>query len=153
MLTDDAADRCRIVAVDVANSGRDDCREVVPEADDTLMEAHFFGGRLVCHYPHDARPLLRVFRLDGVQERDITVPAMSTLSGRLDKHDAIEGTADSGIVHFQVESYTAGPSLWRHDQPPVRPAWSARHRSRSARATSLSACSSKGRAGREPRCS
>ena len=115
LLTDDAADRCRIVAVDVANPGRDDCREVVPEADDTLMEAHFFGGRLVCHYLRDACSLLRVYRLDGVQERDITVPAMSTLSGRLDKHDAIEGTADSGIVHFQVESYTAGPSLWRHD--------------------------------------
>ena len=115
LLTDDAADRCRIVAVDVANPGRDDRREVVPEADDTLMEAHFFGGRLVCHYLRDACSLLRVFRLDGVQERDITVPAMSTLSGRLDKHDAIEGTADSGIVHFQVESYTAGPSLWRHD--------------------------------------
>lgn len=115
LLTDDAADRCRIVALDVANAGHDGCRIVVPEADETLMEAHFFGGRLVCHYLRDACSLLRVYRLDGTPERDITMPAMSTLSGRLDKHDAIEGTADSGIVHFQVESYTAGPSLWRHD--------------------------------------
>jgi prolyl oligopeptidase len=115
LLTDDAADRCRIVAVDVANPGRDGCRDVVPEADDTLMEAHFFGGRLVCHYLRDACSLLRVFRLDGTAERDITAPAMSALSGRVDKHDAIHGTADSGIVHFQTESYTAGPSLWRHD--------------------------------------
>lgn len=115
LLTDHAADRSRIVAVDIARPGRDGCREVVPEADDTLMEAHFFGGRLVCHYLRDACSLLRVFRLDGTPERDIAVPAMSTLSGRIDKHDAIQGTADTGLVHFQAESYTARPSLWRHD--------------------------------------
>jgi hypothetical protein len=58
---------------------------------------------------------LRVYRLDGTPERDIAMPAMSTLSGRIDCHDAIAGTAGSGIVHFQAESYTAAPSLWRHD--------------------------------------
>jgi prolyl oligopeptidase len=115
LLTDHGADRCRIVAADVANPGPDGWRDVVPEAGDTLMEAHFFGGRLVCHYLRDACSRLRVYRLDGTPERDITVPAMSTLSGRLDKHDAIEGTADGGIVHFRAESFTAGPSLWRHD--------------------------------------
>jgi prolyl oligopeptidase len=58
---------------------------------------------------------LRVIRLDGTTERDIPVPPMSTLSGRLDNHGAIEGKPDSDVVHFQVESYTAAPSLWRHD--------------------------------------
>ncbi len=115
LLTDDAADRRRIVALDVADLPHHGCRSVVAEADDTLMEAHLFGNRLVCHYLRDACSLLRVFRLDGTPERDITLPPMSTLSGRIDKHDAIEGTADSDIVHFQAESYTAGPSLWRHD--------------------------------------
>jgi prolyl oligopeptidase len=115
LLTDHGADRGRIVAVDVANPGPYGRRDVVPEADDTLMEAHFVGGRLVCHYLRDACSMLRVFRLDGTPERDIAVPAMSTLSGRIDRHDAVEGTADSGIVHFQAESYTAGGSLWRHD--------------------------------------
>jgi prolyl oligopeptidase len=115
LLTDDGADRCRIIAVNVADPRRENWREVVPEADDTLMEAHFFGGRLVCHYLRHACSLLRVYRLDGTPEQDITMPAMSTLSGRIDRHEAIEGTADSGIVHFQAESYTAGPSLWRHD--------------------------------------
>lgn len=115
LLTDHAADRGRVVAVDVANPGREAWREVVPEADDTLMEARLLGGRLVCHYLHDACSLLRVCRLDGRPERDIAVPAMSTLSGRIDKHDAIEGTAGSSIVYFQVESYTAAPALWRHD--------------------------------------
>lgn len=115
LLTDDDADRCRIVAVDVADPGRDAWQDVVPEADETLMEAHFFGGRLVCHYLRDACSLLRVYRLDGTRERDIAMPAMSTLSGRIDCHDAIAGAARSDVVHFQAESCTAAPSLWRHD--------------------------------------
>ena len=115
LLTDDGADRRRIIGVDIADPGHSSWREVVPEADDTLMEAHFFGGRLVCHYLRHACSLLRVFRLDGTPEQDIGMPEVSTLSGRIDRHGAIEGTADSGIVHFQAESYTAGPGLWRHD--------------------------------------
>ncbi|MBO0832775.1 MAG: S9 family peptidase, partial [Actinobacteria bacterium] len=115
LMTDDAADRCRIVAVDIADPACDSWREVVAEAEDALMEAHFFGGRLVCHYLRHACSLLRVYRLDGTPEPDIAMPAMSTLSGRIDRHEAIEGTADSGIVHFQAESYTSAPSLWRHD--------------------------------------
>ncbi|HTS96200.1 MAG TPA: hypothetical protein VMI33_06230 [Streptosporangiaceae bacterium] len=68
LLTDDAADRCRIVAVDVADPGRDSWRDVIAEAEDTLMEAHFFGGRLVCHYLRHACSLLRAYRLDGTPE-------------------------------------------------------------------------------------
>jgi prolyl oligopeptidase len=79
------------------------------------MEAHLLGGRLVCHYLRDACSLLRVFRLDGTPEQDMAVPQMSTISGPINKHDAISGTADSAIVYFQAESYTAAPGLWRHD--------------------------------------
>jgi prolyl oligopeptidase len=115
LVTDDAADRRRVVAVDLASPARQHWRTVVHEASDTLMEAHFFGGRLVCHYLRDACSLLRLFRLDGTAEPDIPMPAMSTLSGRLDRHDAIEGAAASDVVYFQAESFTETPSLWRHD--------------------------------------
>jgi hypothetical protein len=45
------------------------------EPDDTLMEAHFFGGRLVCHYPRDACSLLRVYRLDGTPHAQLLAAA------------------------------------------------------------------------------
>ncbi len=65
LLTDHLADRQRIIAVDLARPGRDNWREVIPETDDSLVSAYFFGGRLVCHYLHHATSALRVHGLDG----------------------------------------------------------------------------------------
>jgi prolyl oligopeptidase len=111
VLTDDDADRSRIVAVSTAG----DCRDVVPECPDTLLEAHFFGGRLICHYLRDACSMLKVFELDGSPAGEIPVPELSTLSGSPIGHEAIWGTADSDIVHFETESFTRSRTRWRHD--------------------------------------
>lgn len=115
VLTDDGADRRRVVAVDIEHPGRAHRREVLPEAGDTLLEAHFFGGRLVCHYLREGCSLLRVFELDGRFVRDIPVPAMSTLGGNQLQHEQIEGRPGSDIVHFEVVSFTAPAALYRHD--------------------------------------
>jgi prolyl oligopeptidase len=111
VLTDDAADRRRIIAVPSNRTEPENWRDVVPESPDTLLEAHHFGGRLVCHYLRDACSVLRVFELDG----GIAVPPLSSLSGNEVRHEAIEGTAGSDIVHFETESFTQSRSLWRHD--------------------------------------
>jgi prolyl oligopeptidase len=115
LVTDDRADRRRVVAVDARRPGRDDWREVIAEAPETLLEAHLFGGRLVCHYLRDGCSVLRVRELDGSNAREIPVPEFSCLSGSLATHDAIAGAADSDIVHYQTESFTESASLWRHD--------------------------------------
>ena len=124
VLTDDIADRRRIVTIDANDApgagashgvALPGAREVVPESDDTLLEAHFFGGRLVCHYLRDACSLLRVFELDGSFVRDFPVPGMVTLSGSQIEHEQIEGSPGSDVVHFAVESFTESASLWRHD--------------------------------------
>jgi len=132
VLTDDIAGKRRIVVIDVDTAAAPGepgpvpvgpasgaplpgAREIVPPSADTLLEAHFFGGRLVCHYLHDACSLLRVFELDGTFVRDIPLPGMVTLSGSQNEHEHIEGTAGSDIVHFEVESFTESASLWRHD--------------------------------------
>lgn len=114
VLTDDGADRGRIIAVP-ADAPTQSRRDVVPESSDTLLEAHFFGGRLVCHYLRDACSVLKVFELDGSPAGEIAVPELSTLSGSAKGHEAIEGTAGSDIVHFQTESFTRSRTLWRHD--------------------------------------
>jgi prolyl oligopeptidase len=115
LLTDDGADRRRIVAIDLERPGRRHWREVLPEADDTLLEAHFFGGRLVCHYLRDACSLLRVAELDGTFVRDIPLPAMSTLGGNQLEHELIEGRPGSDIIYFETVSFTSPAALYRHD--------------------------------------
>jgi prolyl oligopeptidase len=115
LLTDHEAGRRRIMAVGLANPARGHWREVVPAADDTLLEAHFFGGRLVCHYLRDGCSRLRVFELDGTFVRDIPVPDLVTLAGNAVRHELITGSPESDIVHFEVVSFTASASLYRHD--------------------------------------
>jgi prolyl oligopeptidase len=115
LLTDDGADRGRIIAVPADRPARANWHEVVPESADTLLEAHLFGGRLVCHYLRDACSVLRVFGLDGSPAGEIAVPPMSTLSGSPKGHEAIDGTATSATVYFQTDSFTQSRSLWRHD--------------------------------------
>jgi prolyl oligopeptidase len=115
VLTDEGAPRGRIVAASLERAGTTAWREVVPTGADTLLEVHHFGGRLVCHHLQDACSLLRVFELDGTFVRDIPLPEMSTLSGSQIEHEMIEGTSESDIVHFEVESFTESASLWRHD--------------------------------------
>jgi prolyl oligopeptidase len=115
VLTDEGADRRRIVAVPAAGPAPGQYRDVVPECADTLLEAHLFGGRLVCHYLRDACSVLKVFGLDGSPAGEIAVPELCTLSGSQLGHERIEGTNTSDIVHFETESFTQSPALWRHD--------------------------------------
>ena len=120
LLTDDGADKRRIVAIDCEgpagpHPARPAAHEVVPAADDTLLEAHFFGGRLVCHYLREACSRLRVFELDGTLVRDIPLPGLCTLGGSAVGHELITGTPESDIVHFEVVSFTESGRLYRHD--------------------------------------
>lgn len=115
VLTDDNADKRRVVAIDLEHADRGHWREVVPAAADTLLEAHFFGGRLICHYLRAACSLLRVFELDGTFVRDIPLPGMTTLGGSPIEHELIEGTPESDIIIFALESFTESQSLWSHD--------------------------------------
>jgi prolyl oligopeptidase len=115
VLTDIGAPTRRIVAIHLARPDQEHWREVVPATDVTLLEAHYFGGRLVCHYLADACSVLRVLELDGTAVRDIPMPELSTLAGSQVNHDAISGTSAGDLVHFAAVSFTHSESLWSHD--------------------------------------
>jgi prolyl oligopeptidase len=113
LVTDHDAERNRIVAVDLDRPDREHWREVVPEAAETLLEAHFYGGSFVCHYLRDAHSVLRVHALDGALVGDIPLPGIASLSGGAG-HEGITGRAGSDLVHFEVTSFTESGSLWAH---------------------------------------
>jgi prolyl oligopeptidase len=114
VLTDAGAPTGRIVTVRLDQPGEIWAKEVAP-CEDTLAEAHFFGGWLVCHYLHDACSALRVFELSGRRCGDISLPEMATLGGSQIDHELIEGAADSDLVNFEVVSFLDSASLWSHD--------------------------------------
>jgi len=108
LVTDADAARRQIVAVDLDDPGRDRWRTVVAETDDTLTEAHLFGGRLVAHYLAHAHSSLRVFGLDGDRGADVDLPGIVTVT-------EMSGHPDRDVVHVAVSSFTDSGSLWAYD--------------------------------------
>ncbi len=108
LVTDADAPRRRIVAVDLDDIARERWRTVVPEAGDTLIDAHVFGGRLVAHYLEHAHSSVRVFALDGTREADVELPGIVTVT-------EMSGRPERDVVHLGLTSFTDSGSLWAHD--------------------------------------
>jgi prolyl oligopeptidase len=114
LITDREAERGKVVVV-VLGSPDNHWRDVVAEADETLTEAHLYGGRLVCHYLQHAHSALRVFSLDGSPLGDVPLPGFVALAPDRVLDRTVMGRADSSEIHFRVESFTESGALWSHD--------------------------------------
>jgi len=106
--TDDAAERRRIVAVDIDSPSRGGWREIVAESRDTISSAQLFGDSLVVHYLQDAHSRLAVFDLDGNAAADIALPGLVSVT-------EMSGHAGDPLMHVAVTSFTDSGSLWSHD--------------------------------------
>jgi prolyl oligopeptidase len=115
LVTDHGAERKRLVVVELESPGRKTWREVIAESDDTLESAYYFGGRLVCHYLHDAHSVLRVHALDGSYLRTIPLPGIASLTGDGQDRWAISGRPRTDLMHFKAMSFTESGAIWQHD--------------------------------------
>ena len=107
LVTDDLAERRRIVAVDIDNAAPEARREVVAESDDTISSAHVYGGALLVHYLHDAHSRLAVFDFDGAAKTEIPLPGLVSVT-------ETSGHADQPLMHFATTSFVDSGSLWSH---------------------------------------
>ena len=108
LLTDDGAERQQVVAVDLDRPDKITWRVVVPEAEDTLLEVHEFGGRMLCHYLHDAYSRCTVHDFDGSLIHEVPLPGIGTMS-------SIAGRRDDPVVRFEWTSFNEPGALFEHD--------------------------------------
>lgn len=111
LVTDDGADRRRLVGADLSNPDRKE--EVVAESGAVLQGARRCGEALVCWYLDDAQAALSVHALDGRLLRGVELPRWSSLV--TGEHGAISGHAGLDVLHFATTSFTDSGSVWRHD--------------------------------------
>ena len=103
--TDRDAPRSRIVAVDLDDPAPTRWREIVPEADATLVGASLVGTRLVANYLEHARSAVRLYTLEGRSAGAIALPGLGTASG-------FAGHPDDPETFFAVDAV----SLRRHER-------------------------------------
>ncbi len=106
--TDLKAPRGRIIAIDSRKPQRADWKERVPQNEATLTSANLVGDRLVCDYLKDARSLIRLHRLDGTFEKEVSLPGIGSVAGFGGKRAETE-------TFYSFTSFTVPGRIYRYD--------------------------------------
>src|SRR5262249_20715349 len=109
-----AAPLGRIVQVDLADS-RPSPRDLVPQGDDTIVDAAICSGRLLIHRLHDASSRLDTADLDGARRQPIELPEIGTVI-------ALAGSWDSPNAFVNFMSFKRAPEILAIDVAACRAA-------------------------------
>ncbi|MBK9137911.1 MAG: S9 family peptidase [Verrucomicrobia bacterium] len=107
-VTDLAAPRSRLIAIDTRNPARAQWREVIPEAAETLTSASVVGGRLIASYLKDARSQVKVFGLDGHFVREVDLPGIGSAGG-------FGGKREDPETFYSFSSFSTPATIYRYD--------------------------------------
>lgn len=82
----------------------EECNTVLPERDAVLQSVVTTPDHLIVHYQEDAHSQLAVYDHDGTHQRDVDLPAYSTVS-------QLTANSDAEEVFYQVQSFDQPPQL------------------------------------------
>ena len=109
--TDLDAPRSRVIAIDTRRPERQNWKELIPQAEETLQGVSVVGDMFIAEYLKDAHSLVRVFDLTGKLVRDVELPGLGSAGGfggkRKDKETFYNYTSfsyPSTIFHYDIAS-------------------------------------------------
>ncbi|HUR28678.1 MAG TPA: prolyl oligopeptidase family serine peptidase, partial [Planctomycetota bacterium] len=106
--TTNAAPRGRVIAIDTKNPAKENWKELVPQAAETLESVSLVGDRFIGSYLKDVRSLVKVFELSGKLAREVELPGLGAATGfggkRADKES-----------FYTFASFTSPTSVYRYD--------------------------------------
>lgn len=108
VMTDNGADRRRVVAIDSRDSDRGRWREIIPEAAETISAIALFGDQFLVTYLKDACHQVRRFGTDGQSRGEIELPGLGTVTG-------FEGKRDAKETFYSFTNYITPPTVYRYD--------------------------------------
>src|SRR5262245_35600910 len=106
--TDLNAPRGRIIAIDTSKPGRENWKEIVPQANETLENVSLVGDRFIASYLKDARAQIKLFDLDGKFVREVELPGIGTTSG-------FAGKRGDSETFYAFTSFTTPTTIYRYD--------------------------------------
>ncbi len=106
LLTNYKAPNGRLVRMNANRIEEKDWDSFIPEnTGDVLNMVTFCGGKVVCHYLHNASSALRVFDMDGRFIKDIELPEIGTVG-------ALEGQTEDSLAFFSFQSFLRPSTIY-----------------------------------------
>ena len=106
--TDLKASRGRLIAIDTKKPARENWKELIPEAKETLTGVGMVGDQFFANYLKDAKSQIVAFDLTGKKLRDVELPGLGTAGG-------FGGKRTDTDTFYSFASFTAPPIIYRYD--------------------------------------
>ena len=106
--TDLDAPRGRLVAIDLGRPRPQDWREIIPQADATLVHVSFVGNRLAAGYLKDVVSQVKIFSIEGRLLREVEFPGIGAVAGFGGKRRDTE-------TFYTFSSIATPPTIYHYD--------------------------------------
>ena len=100
----------RIVSIDVSQPLPAAIDEIVPQSGDKLEGVSLVGDRFVANYLHDAHSFVKLFKVDGTADGEVTLPGIGAAAGFPGKRHDTE-------TFYSFTSFTTPTIIFRYDFP------------------------------------
>jgi len=108
LLTDLAAPRKRVIAIDTRHPERARWRELIPQSGDVLENVAIIHDTFVATYLHDAHSQLRLCALDGRFLKDVALPTLGAVT-------AVSGERRDAEMFYAFTSFLYPTTVFRYD--------------------------------------
>ena len=106
--TDLDAPKGRLIAIDISNPEKENWKEILPEAEETLQAISLLNNQFVADYLKDAYTTLKIYDLDGNFVRNVDLPGIGSAGG-------FGGKKDDTDTFYSFTSYTVPSRIYRYD--------------------------------------
>jgi prolyl oligopeptidase len=106
--TDVDAPRRRLVAIDLDTPQRQNWKEIIPQAKETLLAVTFVDNRFVASYLKDVQPDVKIFSIEGRFLREVQLPGTGAVAG-------FDGKRTDAETFYTFSSFATPPSIYHYD--------------------------------------
>jgi prolyl oligopeptidase len=107
-LTDLAAPRKRLIAINWHHPEKENFKEIIPQSDDTLQQVSFVGNQFIASYLKDVASQVKIFTQEGKFVRNVDLPGLGTAGG-------FHGKQSDTETFYAFSSFTTPPMIYHYN--------------------------------------
>ncbi|UCF39920.1 MAG: S9 family peptidase [Gemmatimonadota bacterium] len=108
VVTNNAAPRYRLLAIDINHPEPEHWREIIPEQHDVLVGADIIHDSFVVEYMHDAHSRVALYEMDGSHVTNLELPTVGSVGG-------ISGEREDAEMFYSFTSFLYPQTVFRYD--------------------------------------